>query len=295
MIQGLLKHLTNERGEVGDPSNGTYSQTTPWHTPIVESLKATDPDVAAWLPTRPEKDLGGVLKSHYNLEKKLGSAVIPPGKDAKPEDIAAFRKRVYDTGVFKAPPESPDKYEIRRPDAVPENLWNKEFEDKVRSVFHKRGLDSETAAELMGLHNEFVSNVKAAIEVDTADSLAKLETWAKERGLTAKHAETYAGQWLANHASPQEIAALNASGLGNHPALISLIAKAGMDTGEDISNTQGALEQPTGAMEARKEYNEIIDVGKKHPMGERWRRGDPEAIAYVNALMMKAWPGEQTL
>jgi hypothetical protein len=72
-------------------------------TSLTDDAKAPNAEATGWRDTLPD-DLKGwaekfdspatALKSHRELEKKLGKSVTLPGKDATPEEVQAFHKKL---------------------------------------------------------------------------------------------------------------------------------------------------------------------------------------------------------
>ena len=87
-----------------------------------------------------------VLKSYGELEKKLGQRVQPPGPEARPEEVAAWRKNM---GV----PERPDGYGITRPEDMPAEMWSDDLARGFAEVAHKHHLSAAAANELVGWWN----------------------------------------------------------------------------------------------------------------------------------------------
>jgi hypothetical protein len=86
--------------------------------PVADWKTGLDPEFVKALPDTYAKKYEGkptqeIIKSHIELEKMMGKKtegmIKLPGKDATPEDIAAYRTAI---GV----PESADKYELAIPD-----------------------------------------------------------------------------------------------------------------------------------------------------------------------------------
>src|SRR6266576_3257834 len=98
-------------------------------TDTTQTTQTTSSDWRSSLPTdmqsipavKEAADLPSFVKRFNDQSSELGRRTRIPGSDAKPEEIKAFKESVYKAGLWKAPPESPDKYDIKRPDNVPEH------------------------------------------------------------------------------------------------------------------------------------------------------------------------------
>ena len=90
--------------------------------------------------------LNDVLKSYGELEKKIGQRVAPPLPDAKPEEIAAWRKV---TGA----PEKPEGYDIKKPEDIPAEYWSPDLVKGFSEIAHKHHLSPAAAQELVAWWN----------------------------------------------------------------------------------------------------------------------------------------------
>ena len=175
-----------------------------------------------------------------NLEAKLANAIFKPGQDAKPEDIAAYRKAM---GV----PEKADDYEI----PVIEGIENDPATVKwAQDLFHRIGLNKSDAAEIGKSWNEYQKQVYAAIEESSKKARDDAEAAYKKEVGDEKfkvHTELTA-RLLKENATEEELTFLNESGMGNHPVIIRLITKLAEKTGEDTSisggHDKGQKDQP---------------------------------------------------
>ena len=83
-----------------------------------------------------------LAKGHLDLRSQLSKAIVPPGKDAKPEAVASYRKAM---GI----PEEPDGYELPAPaegDDLTEDM--KAYQSMWRDRVHQLNIPSETAKAL---------------------------------------------------------------------------------------------------------------------------------------------------
>lgn len=268
-------------GSTGDPAptpapvpNGAPPQS--WYAPA-EVLKTANPDV--WqsfenaIKSGAIKDLPSLVVKGISAEKKLGSALSLPNKD-KPEEVSAFKAKLYEAGLLTAPPESPDKYEIKL-DSIPESMRSESTVQAVRDWAHKHGLSNQAVTDLMQIEEQrYNETVKPIIEIDRKQSQQEFDSWALGIGKESKALQAYGGAWLRKNLTEEQVQRLEATGLGDHPALLKLVAKAGMDTGEDISEIAG-----TGDPTADAEFQEIMKMTSdpKHPDYQVWMKGNPQS------------------
>jgi hypothetical protein len=172
--------------------------------------------------------LTDVLKSYGELEKKLGSRVQPPGPDAKPEEVAAWRKIV-------GTPEKPEDYKIEKPENVPAELWNPELVKGFQGVAHELNLSPAQAGKLAEWWNgqnmamlEQHQQTTAANQEALADGLKK--EWGERFDANLKGA-----QFVATKAGLD----VNDPEIGNNPAIIKALAAVSALISEDKQVTGG--------------------------------------------------------
>jgi hypothetical protein len=106
-------------------------------------------------------DIDHLAKRALDMRKKLSAAIVKPGEDAPPEDVAAYRKAL---GI----PEEASAYEF--PD-LPEGMEMTEAVEQSRAVwaerFHNLEISATAAKELARMVNEdALAAMKAEIEAD---------------------------------------------------------------------------------------------------------------------------------
>ncbi len=313
ILNRLLLNAEADAGAGGDPGaggapggggapspaagggNGGGAPSPAWYAPA-ETLKASDPQV--WesfekgVKSGGHKDLATLIKNHHNLEAKLGTAIALPGKEAKPEDIEKWSKELgekvksHGLAVVKAqsaPPESADKYELDL-EAIPEPLRSDTLVSSFREIAHKHGLSQEAVNDIMALETQrYNETVKPVIEISDAEAAKEFKNWAASIGKDVNELQSYGGAWLAKNCTDKQIQALERAGLDKHPAVLQLVAKAGLDTGEDISVIHGA-----GGTLLDTEYDELLKnlSDPNHEDHKLWMHGNPQDPKRI-ALMQK--------
>jgi hypothetical protein len=253
-------------------------------TPVVETPTET-PDWRAGLP--PElagdkslasyKDLPSLAKSHVELQKMVGGSFRLPAKDAKPEEVNAVRAKLIEAGFIDATPESPDKYDLKVPDAV-------KMDEKITSGFkakaHKLGMSTAKAQELLDWYGEHVGGVYSQMDVDAAKAKVELEKELGPEGLKRSLG-------LA-HAAARELggepflAYLDASGLGSHPTMVKVMARVGAILAED-KVIDGEIAGTMTPAEAKRKIAEIQNT-PTHPYFNRRAAGHDEAVQEMAGL-----------
>jgi hypothetical protein len=161
------KTALQQQGDVKDGGKDTQKQTNSGDAAkAAEALKATfgelETETSEWLTRREVKDVPSLVKLAFNNDKmvgdqaaKLGQAIIRPGKDAKPEEIEAFREKM---GMGK----TPDDYAFEMPKNLPENLpYDGERAKSFGSLAHKIEL---TKSQAQAVHDWAVENGVADFE-----------------------------------------------------------------------------------------------------------------------------------
>jgi len=283
----ILKYLFNQRGEVIPGDGGAPAPAPaggPWYSSLPAELQ-NDPTIKA------TPDVATLAKRFVDTNKEFGSRIKLPGKDAKPEEISQLKAKLYESGVFKAPPATPGDYKITRPETMPESAWSSELEGKFRELAHKHGLSDETVQELMALNHEQFGGAVKAYEVDRAEAMKFIDTYAQnlkvdkaeliatgDRFLTQVFKDNPAGlEKIKQIMAPETIAAFGHAGL--------LMQESSGVTGEEFVSPTSNAEQ---------EATDIIK-NKDNPKYKLFHSGDTATVNYVNSLWQKAYPGEVTL
>lgn len=232
-------------------------------------------------------DFGALLKRGYDSHRAMGGAVRFPAKDAKAEDIKAFRDKVYSSGHFTPPPESPDKYEFARPDGT---AWNDAFEKQARVELHKAGFTQAQATVALELHKAFVGEANKQIQ-DQLTAAQKAEDDALARGMEElkktwgadfdRNKELIARAGLYIFGTPEEAAKHGFT--GNSKFLSGPMLKIAKMLEADDGFMQGGNSVSNVITEARKEID-AIRTDKAHPMHERYLKGDSTVRAHMEQL-----------
>jgi hypothetical protein len=135
----------------GDPKGGANKDTVD-----LKAFGELDKDTSEWLTRREVKDVPSLVKLAFNSDKmageqakKLGDAIIRPGKDAKPEEIDAYREKI---GAGK----TPDEYVFEAPKDLPENLpYDGERAKSFAALAHKIELPKDKA---QAIHDWAIAN-----------------------------------------------------------------------------------------------------------------------------------------
>lgn len=233
------------------------------------------------------------LKSETGrLRNEIGKKLSLPGKDAKPEEVSAFKQKLYEAGLFQAPLAKAEEYKIEWPEGTPEALRSQELAGKLQQVLHKHGIPQAAVADLMSLNAEQFAQASGVLKIDREAAVKDITAQAATLGMSYQQVEEYGGRWLAKNIKEADLLAAEALGLADHPGLMWMIAKAGLESGEDISETG---EGPVVEQGAEIKEAHAIMGDPKHPKHKSWLEGDPVVKQQIEDAFKKAYPGERTL
>jgi hypothetical protein len=268
-------------------TNSTNGATTPWYSSLPDNL--TVEDGGKQIPLRDHQfiketpDVATLAKRALDNHRALGGAVRLPGKDAKDEDRKAFLDKVYSTGLFPRAPESPDKYEIAKPEGIP---WDDALEKEFRATAHSLGMSNDQVKAIMALDAKrtaaFHAQAAEVAKAQEAQYAANFDALKKDWGPDfEKNAELVAraGQYIFG--TPEEAAK---HGFTNDPKFLSKgMLKIAKMLEADDGFMQGGNSVSPVITEARKEIDRIR-TDKTHPMHERYMKGDQTVAKHLEAL-----------
>jgi len=273
-----------------DEMNGNTA-VADWKPFLTDELKA-DPIVAGWAEKASEKDIPSIMKSYAHLSKRMGGAITLPGKDAKPEEVQGLKAKLYEAGIFQAPPADPKEYGIAKPEQLPEGLgWNDELATKFAQTLHKHGAPKGLAADLLPLYQEAILGAQTVFKTDQESGLAALKKEFGEQFDSRKEATTrMIGEIFKDES---ELQLFNQLGLGDHPKFLSILMRIAPSYQPDSSYQPDAGQGGgTGGESPREELAKIMN-DKSHPMhAGYWRQPqDPKVVEHIDNLYKKAYGG----
>ena len=271
-----------------DEPNGNTT-VADWKPFITDELKA-DPIVADWASKASEKDVPALLKSYAHLSKRMGGAINLPGKDAKPEEVTSLKQKLYEAGVFQAPPADPKEYGIVKPEALPDGLgWNDDLATKFAATLHKHGAPKGLAADLLPLYQEAILGAQTVFKTDQAAGMASLQ---KEFGSSFDSRKEAASRMVTEiFKDESELQLFNQLGLGDHPKFLSVLMRLAPSFLSDSSYQANAGQPGSGDGNAPKDELAKIMNDTSHPMhAGYWRQPqDPAVVAHIDNLYKKAY------
>lgn len=190
---------------------------------LPEDLRA-DPSLTSF------KDVGSLAKSYVAANKMLGSRIPVPDSKADP--------KLWDEVYNKlGRPETADKYALPQDVKLPEGITlNPEQFKKTQERFHKMGLSTKQAEDVMRLHAEAISEGHASQQAKQVESQKLAQAELTEMFGDKLQAKVELAQAVIKKFGDDKlIEYLNTSGLGNNPQLIAMLAKAGEGLIEDTA------------------------------------------------------------
>lgn len=273
-----------------DPVSNGSVPSSDWRPFLGDDLKA-DPVVSAWSEKTDYKDIPSLIKGMAHAQHRMGSAVNIPGKDAKPEDVQAFKQKLIESGVLPAPPADVSVYNIQKPETLAEGTqWNDGLAKSFGDTLFKHGASPEMAKDMLALYAQALGGQMEALKISGAESLASLKAEHKEK--FDEHME--AGERLAQSIfkTPEEVEFFKRTGLGTHPQFQSVMMRLGANAMQDSSFVD-SLSSQSGASTGHQVYEELarIQTDKTHPMHMGYKQNDPKVMEHISALYRKTFPG----
>jgi len=173
------------------------------------------------------KEPGDLLKSYVELERRLSKSVTPPGPDATPDEIMAYRKRV---GI----PDTHDGYRFELPAGSEGSPLDEDFQKAMAAAFHDTGITLEQAKALNTAFNVFSGSLQERTAADNlrlhqqaADQAETQlrEEWGRDFNLNARYAHTACTKFFPEDLA--EIELKDGSLLGSHPAFLRGLSEIG--------------------------------------------------------------------
>ena len=221
-----------------------------------------------------------LAKGNFEQRQKLSNAIVPPGKDATEDDVAAYRKAI---GL----PESVDKYEVQFGEGTDEaaaDYWKGVFfENDVKPEVATRIAESFDKLMTESMEEKMADDKKYA-EQSEADLRAQWEGPEYDKNI-----EFY--KRAANELFGEDyetIRTMTDDGgrfIMDNPLMVKAFAKIGREMGEGrlgaMPVSQDDLQSMIGqADEFRAKANEAMAQGK-HAEAKRWDQKESEVLARI--------------
>lgn len=170
-------------------------------------------------------DPASLAKAHVEAKAMIGrKGLIVPKEGDPPEVVEAFRKGL---GV----PDSPDKYDLKPPEGLPEGLWDEKAAATYREAAHKANLSPMQAQRVAEIFLEQQAEQMRAVVQAQEDAVSELRReWGVKYDLNLAQASR-AMQTLG--LEPLLDVPIGGMRLGDHPLIVKAMAKVGAEISED--------------------------------------------------------------
>ena len=226
------------------------------------------------------------LKSHRELESRLGKSVLLPGPKATPDEIAKFRKAL---GV----PDDPSGYQI---EIAAEELdeQTEEWLGRIAGKMHAVGSPPATvqaAVEIMGeLMNEGVQAHEAQVTEQRQAALEELQRdWpGQEFTRNGVFANRAISQFDDDGSFVKFLDQTEVGGgkLSNHPTLVRLFAKIGRAMSEgtaELAPTEGEIDNINAEIRKIRERKEAARRAGDHRRAQELDQAERDLYAMRGA------------
>lgn len=175
--------------------------------------------------------LDALAQANIDQHKLISRAIIPPGKDAKPEQIADYRSKM---GV----PESADGYKFHTPEGYKPSDAEVASQKEWAKDFHDLNLSADAAFKLTEKFNQRIAlaqqaQVAADKEFAAASEAALKKAWGADYEPNKQFAKTAAEKMFGkNVAEAFAMRGKDGTAILDHPVFIEALAAVGREMGE---------------------------------------------------------------
>ncbi len=240
---------------------------------MFENIKAKDATEA----------LPHLAKGYRDAQKLVGNSMGKiPGKDAKPEEIDAWKKanlpKLAEAGLIETRPEDPSGYNVK----MIKNGERVEVDQTSLYAFNKLAFDMDlTQKQAQQMMDAYVAQ-QQQLGGNAKDTM---EALTKEWGAGVHNQIKTAQRAVVQVGGQELIDILETTGMGNHPALIKAFAKVGAVLAEDDPVFGDTIR--TGTSEAKAARAKLMNDRN----GPYWNRDDVghkaavEEVARLNQII----------
>jgi len=222
--------------------------------------------------------IDALVQANLESRQKLSKAVVPPGKDADEEDVAAYREAL---GV----PKDVDGYEFPLPEGMERTDEMMDSEDHWSNIFIDNNIPKETADVLI---NEFRGEIEKMMgqkaEMDqqyTAQSETDMrKEWAEDYDkniiFASRASEALLGE---DFETMRHVETADGRYILDNPVLIRMFAKLGRDMGEGTLGSVATDSEKETLLEQANSYRDKrLDAHAKGNNAEARRWDEKERL-----------------
>lgn len=241
------------------------------------------------------------IKRALDAHREVGTRIPVRIDRSNPTAVESWRKehlpKLIDAGILPKPITDPAEYGIKKPDDLHEGVnWSDERAGKFAQIGVKYQIPKEAMNEMLEMHREAIAGTAAVLKTSYDDTMLALK---REHG--DKFDERMEMAKRFNNLifkTPEEIAFMEETGLGNHPLLASILMRLAPYAENDTSlvedlKAEGNQQQSGESLEQAREKirAELADIysNPQNPRHEAYKRGDAAVEAYIQSLYTKIY------
>lgn len=242
-------------GANGAPS-ATPNAEGAWFDTLPEGLRG-----APSLQTFKGKSIAALAESHVNAEKMIGGSLRLPKDGASPDEVKKSLDGIY--GKLGRP-ESPDKYEFKKPATVEGVNWDDNKAQSFLKTAHEIGLNSRQVQKLIDLQADFERQAlpdNAKLFDKCIQTLEQGDDNNPGWGSTTPRYVAIASRAAKTMFTPEVLQKLDRTGLSNDPELVRGLYKIGRELMEDGIIFPDNEDNPVlqgGTQAAQAEINKVM-------------------------------------
>ena len=249
-----------------EPSNNES-----WYSSLPDELKS-NPDIIKF------KSPADLAKSYVHARRAISSDKVSlPGENATDDDWKQVYKKL---GL----PEQLDEYKVETPDGLDEGVIG-----QLREQAHKAGVLPKQFQQLVNAFSEINNGVMEEYQKQAMQTMEEAQAELKREWGPAYDKQVKLAQAAAREFGGEEaFNELNQAGLGNSPAILKMLAKAGSLIGEDKVSGEGNNSLEVTREEAQNEIAQIMNnperpywKGPAHPGYEK----DKSRLLYLQGIV----------
>lgn len=291
--QGAGDNGQGDKASGGAGGTGNQNNTPDWRASLPEDLRSEK--VFESIKGKDWSEAGPVLAKNYlNAQKLVGAEkLVIPGKDATPEQIADFRKKL---GV----PEKPEEYGVKLPEGLTEDKLDKARLDAWRKHLHDQGVPKAAAEALIG---QYLADEFGAVQARAKAQEEQAKQWQaqiKEQfGADYDKNLNLARYALEQFKDPALISWLEETGAGNHPAVVAFFSKVGQALADDsVRNGGGAGGGGSGEPRSAAQAQAALQEFNRNEAKQKalWDPAHPQhdaVVAEKDKLFKLAFPDDE--
>lgn len=220
------------------------------------------------------QDMPGLVKSYVHAQKAMGSNIVIPGEDATPQDLAAFHQKLGAPEAVDGYSEGLNSLGVDPAAGSMPRIAAKALELGM-SKSQLSGIVGEYGAILSEMDNQNAANANVVMETLRGDWGAEYDN---KLGLAQQVVQSFGGEDL--------IAALEASGAGNNPAVIKAFSAIGASLA-----SEGIIDgSAVGAMTKQDAVTQADALMVTEAYLKESDPGHTQAMAEVQRLLSIAYP-----